>query len=426
VSDFAAPGATANEAVTIGWLTSEAKAILEGAFPPIWVRGEVSGFKSYPSGHSYFTLKDDSAQLRCVIWKGAAFKMAGKPTEGTQVFARGQLSVWPVKGEMQFAVTAFETDGEGLWKKQFDELKAKLEREGLTDLARKRKLPRFPRTVAVITSGEGVAFHDIRKVARGRHVGIDLVLIPAMVQGEAAPASLVAALDTLARWHRAAAAGLTTVAAPDLVIIGRGGGSREDLWAFNHEIVARAIAACPVPTISAVGHETDVTIADFVSDLRAATPSAAAEAAVPVLAELRLMVSQLAGRMADNLEDRVVVERRELGRRAEGLALRARRVSERRRARAETLIARVANAAPRALERRQSRIGALSERLNALSPLAVLARGFAVARGPNGETLATREAFKKGAPFDLLLRDGRVRATTDSVHPDGPHLRETT
>jgi len=425
VTEFTAPGATAADAVSIGWLTAEAKAVLEGAFPPIWVKGEVSGFKTYPSGHSYFTLKDETAQLRCVIWKGAGYKIPAKPTDGMQVFARGQLGVWPSKGEMQFSVTAIEAEGEGLWKKQFDELKAKLEREGLTDASRKRKLPRFPRVVAVITSSEGVAFHDIRKVARGRHPGVDLVLIPAVVQGEASAESLVAALGTLARWKVAAEAGRSTLGAPDLCIIGRGGGSREDLWSFNHESVARAIAACPVPTISAVGHETDVTIADLVADLRAATPSAAAEAAVPVLADIRLLVSQLAGTMADNLQDRVIVERRELGRRAEGLALRARRVSERRRARAEQLVARLARSAPRAVERRQSRVAALSERLHALSPLKVLGRGFAVARGAAGETLSARGAFKKGVPFDLLLRDGRVRATTDAVHTDGPHLPES-
>jgi exodeoxyribonuclease VII large subunit len=424
VNEFTAPGSTAADAVSIGWLTAEAKAVLEGAFPPIWVKGEVSSFKTYPSGHSYFTLKDETSQLRCVIWKGAGYKIPAKPTDGMQVMARGQLTVWPTKGEIQFTVSAIEAEGEGLWKKQFDELKLKLEREGLTDASRKRKLPRFPNVIAVITSGEGVAFHDIRKVAHGRHAGVDLVLIPAVVQGEASADSLVDALDTLARWKKAADAGKTTLGAPDLCIIGRGGGSREDLWSFNHEAVARAIAACPIPIISAVGHETDVTIADLVADLRAATPSAAAEAAVPVLADVRLLVSQLAGTMADNLQDRVIVERRELGRRAEGLALRARRVSERRRARAEQLVQRLARSAPRAVERRLARVGALSDKLHALSPLKVLGRGFAVARGASGETLSARASFKKGTSFDLLLRDGRVRATTDSVHTDGPHLPE--
>jgi exodeoxyribonuclease VII large subunit len=387
------------------------------------VKGEVSGFKAYPSGHWYLTLKDETAQLSCVVWRGATARIPAKPSDGMQVIARGQLSVYPARGQMQFSITAIEAEGEGLWKKQFDELKAKLEREGLTDPRRKRPLPRFPRVIAVITSSEGAARRDIESVVRRRHAGVTVVILPAMVQGDGATESIAAAFGTLGRWVAAGSA--AGIAAPDLCIIGRGGGSREDLWAFNTEPVARAIAASPVPTISAVGHETDVTIADLVADLRAATPSAAAEAAVPVLAEVRQLVAQLAGTMADALEDRVQVERRELSRRAEGLALRARRVSERRRARAEQLIARLSRSAPRAVERRQSRVAGLSDRLHALSPLQVLGRGFAVARGAGGETLASRAAFTTGKPFDLLLRDGRVRARTESVHADGPHLPES-
>jgi exodeoxyribonuclease VII large subunit len=425
-----APGASAAEAVSVAWLTGTAKDVLEGAFVPLWVKGEVSGFKAYPSGHWYFTLKDETAQLSCVVWRGATTRIPAKPAEGMQVLAKGQVTVYPARGQMQFSITALEAEGEGLWKKQFDELKAKLDREGLTDPSRKRRLPRFPRTIALITSSEGAVLRDIISVTRRRHPGIDLVLIPAMVQGEGAPESIVAALERLARWvasASAATAGTPTrnLPAPDLCIIGRGGGSREDLWSFNNEAVARAIAACPVPIISAVGHETDVTIADFVADLRAPTPSAAAETAVPVLAEIRLAVAQLAGTMADALEDRIAIERRELGRLAEGLKMRAIRVSERRRARTEQLVARLQRAAPRAVERRQARVAALAERLHALSPVKVLGRGFAVARGLDGETLPARAAFTEGTPFDLLLRDGRVRAITESVHADGPHLPES-
>ena len=418
------PGATSGEALSVLDLTSAAKDVLEGAFPRLWVRGEVSGFKAYPSGHWYFTLKDASAQIPGVVWKGNTFKIPAKPSEGDQVTAYGQLTVYPQSGKMQFIVSAMEADGEGLWQKQFDETKAKLEKDGLLDAARKRALPRFPRTVAVITSSEGAALRDVISVIGRRHPGVHVVVIPALVQGETAPASILAALDRLARWVNGGTQWLgEPMPAPEVLIIGRGGGSREDLWAFNHEEVARAIAACPVPTISAVGHETDVTIADLVADLRAATPSVAAEHAVPVLDELRDFVRQLGGMMADGLQDRVDVGARDLRGRADALSQRAQRVTERRRARAERTAARLTQLAPRVVERRKALIAKFSEGLSARSPLKVLERGFVVARGLDGATMARREMFSSGTSFDLLLLDGRVRATTESVSTDAPHLK---
>lgn len=418
------PGASALEALSVHDLTCAAKDVLEGAFPKLWVRGEVSGMKSYPSGHWYFTLKDAHAQVAAVVWKGSTFKIPAKPTDGMQVMAFGQLTVWPTSGKMQFVVTALTADGEGLWQKQFDETKARLEKDGLLDPARKRALPRFPRTVAVITSSEGAALRDVIAVIGRRHAGVHVAIIPAVVQGEAAPASLLAALDRLSRWVSGALEWSgAQIPAPEVLIIGRGGGSREDLWAFNNEDVARAIAACPVPTISAVGHETDVTIADLVADLRAATPSVAAEHAVPVLDELREFVSQLAGMMADGLQDRVEVGQRELQRRADAISQRAQLVAQRRRTRADRIAARLALQGPRLVERRKARVETLAASLEARSPLAVLARGFAVARGEDGATLARRAAFTAGGPFELLLQDGRVRAVTESVHADAPHLR---
>jgi exodeoxyribonuclease VII large subunit len=341
-----------------------------------------------------------------------------------QVMAFGQLTVWPTNGKMQFVVSAITADGEGLWQKQFDETKARLEKDGLLDPARKRPLPRFPRTVAVITSSEGAALRDVIAVIGRRHAGVHVAIIPAVVQGEAAPASLLAALDRLSRWVSGTAEWSgAPLPAPEVLIIGRGGGSREDLWAFNNEEVARAIAACPVPTISAVGHETDVTIADLVADLRAATPSVAAEHAVPVLDELRELVSQLAGMMADGLQDRVEVGQRELQRRADAISQRAQLVAQRRRTRADRIAARLAQQGPRLVERRTARVETLAASLEARSPLAVLARGFAVARGEDGATLARRAAFSAGSRFELLLQDGRVRAVAESVHADAPHLR---
>ena len=404
-------------------LTSAAKDLLEGGLPRLWVRGEVSGLKVYPSGHWYFQIKDEASTISAVVWKGATFKIPAKPQEGDQVTAFGQLSVYPARGSMQFTVTQMLADGEGLWQRQFDETKRKLEAEGLLDAARKRELPRFPRTVAVITSSEAAALRDVIAVIQRRHPGVNVMVIPTLVQGEGAPDSICAALAQLTRWVESGrdAAG---VPQPDVLIIGRGGGSREDLWAFNHESVARAIAACPIATISAVGHETDVTIADLVADVRAATPSVAAEHAVPVLEEVREHVSKLAGIMADGLQDRTEVGRRDLQRRAEGLSQRAQLVSERRRARTERIAQRIAQLAPRAVERRRAIVARLGASLEAKSPLQVFALGFAVARDDAGATLTTLSAFGAGKQFDLLVQDGRVRATTDSVHVDAPHLRK--
>jgi exodeoxyribonuclease VII large subunit len=386
---FDAPGSSPDQAFGVGELTTLVKQALEGGFPPLWVKGEVSGFKRHTNGHWYFSLKDATGQLPCVVWARDTRRIPAPPDEGMAVFARGQLTVYPAQGKLQFMVDALEAEGEGLWKKAFDALKAKLDAEGLTDPARKRRLPRFPRTVAVITSLDGAARRDIEAVIRRRHPGVHLVLIGAVVQGEGAPASLVAALDRLARWGGA-----------DVAIIGRGGGSREDLWCFNDESVARAIAASPVPIISAVGHEIDVTIADLVADLRAATPSVAAEHAVPILAEVQEQLRRLGGRLADALEDRVVVERRALTTQLERFTLRATRM----------------------VERRRARVQQVAGRLEALSPVATLSRGFTVARDAQGRTLATRSAFAVGATFDLLVQDGRVRARTESVHDDAPHL----
>ena len=384
------PGASIESALGVGALAGYAKEALEAGFSDLWVKGEVSNFKRHSNGHWYFSLKDAAGQLPAVVWARDTRRIPAPPDEGMSVFARGTLSLWAGQGKLQFMVHALEAEGAGLWQKAFEALKAALDAEGLTAQARKRPLPLYPRHVAVITSGDGAAWRDIQAVVRRRHAGVHLTLIPAVVQGELAPASLVQALDRLARWGEA-----------EVAIIGRGGGSREDLWAFNHESVARAVAACPIPVISAVGHETDFTITDYVADLRAATPSVAAEQAVPELEALLETVRSLGGRLSDALEDRVDRQGRRLRGHADGLRLRATRVVERRRARVE----RVAG------------------RLEALSPLGVLARGFAVARAADGRALARRDAFTVGEAFELLLTDGRVIARTESIEARAPHLR---
>jgi len=289
-------------------------------------------------------------------------------------------------------ITALDAVGDGLWRKALDEATARLRADGLLEPSRKRVLPRFPRRVAVITSPDGAALRDIISVMQRRCPTVEIVLIPAKVQGDGAPADLARAIDCVTRWGQV-----------DTLIIGRGGGAREDLWAFNSEAVARALAACAIPTISAVGHEVDITLCDLVADHRAATPSAAAEAAVPVLADARAEVTAMLIALREALVRHV----------------------ERRRARAERAGQDLRIGITRAAERRGARMTSVAGRLNALSPLATLARGFAVARDDRGATLRSVSDFVPALDFNLLLRDGTVRATTRSVPPTNRPTEES-
>jgi exodeoxyribonuclease VII large subunit len=384
----ATPGSSPEAAIAVHTLTTAAKDLIEGAFPPLWVRGEVSNFKAHRNGHWYFSLMDREAQVNCVIWSAATKRIPAPPDDGMEVLALGQMTVWPVRGDLQFSVRALEAAGDGLWRKALEQTRLRLEKDGLLDAARKRPLPAFPRRIAVITSPDGAAMHDIITVSRSRSADVELVIIPAKVQGEGAPESLVAAIQQLCRWGDA-----------DVLIMGRGGGSREDLWAFNDERVARVLASCPIPTISAVGHEVDVSICDLVADVRAATPSAAAEMAVPSRREVVARVDALGKRLAaaaKRREDRAVASLAQVKKR---LAL----------------------AAERVVERRRGKLEALAGQLHALSPLSTLSRGFAVARTPEGATLSSWNQFVPGAPFDLWLRDGIVAATAGDRRalPDG-------
>lgn len=378
------PGSAPESAISVHTLTSAAKDLIEGAFPPLWVRGEVTNFKAHRNGHWYFSLRDADAQVNCVIWSSATKRIPAPPDEGMAVTALGQMTVWPVRGDLQFSVRALEAAGDGLWRKALEQARLRLERDGLLDPARKRALPAFPRRIAVITSPDGAALHDIITVTRGRSRDVELVVVPAKVQGDGAPESLLDALDRVARWGDA-----------DLVIMGRGGGSREDLWAFNDERVARALALCPLPTVSAVGHETDISLCDLVADVRAATPSAAAELAVPSRRETLARVDALAKRLvsaAQRREDRAVAALRQVRQR---LALAARRN----------------------VERRQARLATLASQLQALSPLETLARGFVVARTPSGATLSRTAEFVRGQAFELWVQDGLVDATVTGHRP---------
>jgi exodeoxyribonuclease VII large subunit len=377
------PGASPESAISVELLTQQAKDVIEGAFPRVWIRGEISDFKSYRSGHWYFCLRGASAQIKCVMWSRDQRAVPTAPEDGMQVVALGQPTVYPAQGSLQCVISAIDAVGDGLWRKALDEATARLRADGLLEPSRKRVLPRFPRRVAVITSPDGAAFRDIIAVMRRRCPTVEIVLIPAKVQGEGAPADLARAIDCVARWGQV-----------DTVIIGRGGGAREDLWAFNSEAVARALAACAIPTISAVGHEVDITLCDLVADHRAATPSAAAEAAVPVLAEARAEAAAMLIALREALVRQVQRRQERVARAAHDLHF----------------------VVTRAAERRSSRMSAIAGKLHALSPLATLARGYAVARDDSGATLGSASDFAPALEFNLLLRDGTVRATTRSVH----------
>jgi exodeoxyribonuclease VII large subunit len=376
------PGASPESAISVDALTRTAREILEGAFLPLWVRGEVSDFKAYRNGHWYFCLRDAAAQLRCVVWSRDQWRLPAPPDDGMQVAAYGQLTLYPARGEMQLVVSRLEAEGEGLWRKSLERTLARLRAEGLLAEERKRPIPRFARRIAVVTSVDGAALRDIIAVVRRRCPVAQVVVVAARVQGEGAPEELANAIERIGRWRQA-----------DLVIVGRGGGAREDLWAFNDERVARALAACPVPTISAVGHEVDLTICDLVADLRAPTPSAAAEAAVPVLDDVHRALAATEGRLRAALERHATRARHRLQHAERDLAV----------------------AAARDVEQRRLRLESLAARLHALSPLATLARGYAIATDADGHTLGSAADFGAGKAFRLTLRDGDVDATTTSV-----------
>jgi exodeoxyribonuclease VII large subunit len=380
------PGETAQSAVTVTMLSQAARDVIEGAFIPLWVRGEVSDFKAHRNGHWYFCLRDRTAQIKCVVWSRDQRRVPASPDDGMQVVAFGRLSVYAARGEMQFTVLRIEAEGDGLRRKALERTRARLEADGLLAPERKRPLPRFPRVIAVVTSLDGAALHDIVAVLRRRAANVRLVVVPAKVQGDSAPLELCVALDRVNRWGKA-----------DLVIIGRGGGGREDLWAFNDERVARAVAACDVPTISAVGHEVDISICDLVADVRAPTPSAAAEAATRSRAELQGELRKLSLRMASAAR-----------------ALVRHRADELRHLERD-----VAAASTELIQRRRGELQDVAARLHALSPVATLARGYAVARDEHGATLSDVAAFRDDMPFDLVVRDGTVpsrvrRRATDS------------
>lgn len=404
------------EVLSVRALTLYVKNLIEGdeLLADLWVRGEISNWRRHVSGHCYFTLKDEYAQVRCVMFRSQAARLRFEPEDGMRVLARGRVSVFERDGLYQFYVAELEPDGRGALHLAFEQLKARLMAEGLFDPARKRPLPRLPRKIGIVTSPTGAAIRDMITVARRRFPNVHIVLAPALVQGDGAPASLIAALSQVVR-----------VPGVDVVIIGRGGGSLEELWAFNDEALARAIAACPVPVVSAVGHETDFTIADFVADLRAPTPSAAAELVVPSKSDLVRLLRTAEARLE-------AAARAQIARRRERLRLLSgRRVLQRpgdgilaARQQIDGLTRRLALAADGLIRRHRAALGGLAGRLDALSPLAVLARGYAIVRDEGGRVVRAPGDVAAGQRLELILQHGRLWARAEGPGPAAGAARD--
>lgn len=366
--------------ITISTLSSHIATLFEGddLLRDLWVSGEVSSWKRAASGHIYFTLKDAGATISAVMWKGNAFRLNWQPQAGDQVTAHGYVGVYPERGSYQFYADQMRPAGRGQLYAQFEALKAKLAAEGLFDSQGKRPLPVQPRRIGIVTSAGAAALRDILRTLSMRWPLVDVLLFPTLVQGGEAPAQIVRAIQAANRYSR-------EVDAIDTLIVGRGGGSLEDLWAFNDEGVARAIAASTIPTVAGVGHEVDFTIADFVADVRAATPTAAASAAVPDRADVIANLRAVEANLADRAWDLVAWERTRLGQ----LSARLERTHPRRRLdlarqRLDDRTQRLHRAGERILTRRRERMAAAILRLGALNPAQVLERGYSIVQRVDG------------------------------------------
>ena len=388
--------------LTVTQLNNLIKAAFDNvpALQNVCVRGEISNYKLYPSGHHYFTLKDAEGSLKCVLFKGNAWSLRFRPQNGMSVLAVGRVSVYPRDGAYQLYCTRLIPDGAGDLQMAFEQMKERLMQEGLFDLAHKKPLPAFPHRIGIVTSPAGAAVHDMLRILGKRYPLCKVILLPVRVQGEEAAGEIARAIAYANR-----------EALCELLIVGRGGGSMEDLWAFNEEPVARAIYASKIPVISAVGHEPDVTISDFAADLRAATPSNAAELAVPDRAELRARLEGLQRQMAAALQRQAQSARGRL----EALRSRAvlkdplRPVQDRRQT-LDRLTERLAAAEAAVLSEQRTRLTRLAAGLDAMSPLKVLARGYAVVSDESGKMITQARDTRQGQTVRITFRDDSVSA----------------
>lgn len=369
------------------------------------IRGEISNYKVYPSGHHYFTLKDEGGALRCVMFKGNALRLKFHPENGMKVIAMGKISVFPRDGAYQLYCTGLILDGVGDLYAAFEQLKAKLSAQGLFDPAHKKPIPAYPGIIGIITSSAGAAIHDMLRILHKRYPLVKVRLLPVRVQGVEAPDEIVAAIR-YANYYRLA----------DLLIVGRGGGSMEDLWAFNDEKVAKAIYDSAIPVISAVGHEPDVTISDFVADLRAATPSNAAELAVPDQDALRQTLDGMSSNMMAALQQKILNARRHLKVLSESAALQSPESYLQHRKKALQLLEnRLISAQVQQHNRKNQRFIALTAKLDAMSPLKVLTRGYSMVEKKNGQLVRSVSDLSMEESVKITLSDGQFTATVRDV-----------
>ena len=375
----------------------------------IAVKGEISNYKVYPSGHHYFTLKDGDAALKCVMFKSSAVRMKFRPDNGMKIIAMGKISVYPRDGAYQLYCSAMVLDGVGDLYAAFEQLKEKLAKQGLFDPAHKKPIPQYPGTIGIITSSAGAAIHDMLRILRKRYPLTRVRLLPVRVQGAEAPGEIAAAIAYANHFQLA-----------DVLIVGRGGGSIEDLWAFNDEQVANAIFASQIPVISAVGHEPDVTISDFVADLRAATPSNAAELAVPDQDALRQMLDSISESMLSALQQQLKASRRQLDILRASPALQSPRTYIEHRAKTlELLSNRLSAAGQQNINRHRQRFLTCTAKLDAMSPLKVLTRGYAMAQTSDGEVVRNVEQVHVDDQVTVRVSNGEFCATVTQIKENG-------
>jgi exodeoxyribonuclease VII large subunit len=382
---------------SVSEVANDLKVMMEDNFPFLWISGELSNAKRHSSGHFYFTLKDEAAQLSGVMWRSAASRLRFEPEDGMRVLVAGKLSFYPPQGKTQFYAEHLEPDGLGALQLAFEELKKKLEAEGLFAEARKRPLPLLPRKVGIITSETGAVIHDLVKNIRRRYPTMDIVFAPAKVQGAGAAEDIAAKIE----WMNARAD-------VDVLIVGRGGGSLEDLWAFNEEAIARAIAASRIPVVSAVGHESDFTIADFVADVRASTPTAAAEIAVPVYNDLLYTLEEGRERLL-RAWTQVIRRYRERLRYCESHVRDPRQLFAANRTLVRYLAERLQAQWQATFRLRKERISMAAAKLGLLSPLSILDRGYAIVYAQKGRTpLKDAHNTRPGDTLEVQLARGRL------------------